>query len=299
MNLQQLKILVLIEEHKQVTAVANMLEIKQPTVTFHMKKLEESAGVPLFHQHHRKVFLTDAGRKLYDYAKRIVIWLEEAEGQMYEYREMNKGRVLIGASNTAATYFLMDGIGVLHKKFPNVHISLEVENTPLILKKLKNYALDFAIVAAHGISDPEYMAFPLMKDELGVVMNADHPLAELDELSVEMLQDQKWILREKDSSSRRMIDRWQSEMKVELDVKLELGSTEAIKKAIQSNLGLSILSKLSMLSEIKSNRLIYKEIGSPLLKRNIFLVHHRDAQKTPMVKQFVDYFRERGDGATV
>ncbi|SES02249.1 DNA-binding transcriptional regulator, LysR family [Gracilibacillus ureilyticus] len=296
MNIQQLKILVLIEKHKRLTTVAQILKIKQPTVSFHMKKLEEVTSVTLFHQHSGGVFLTDAGKTLYRYARRIVMWLEEAGEQMYDYRENSRGSVKIGASNTAATYYLVDLLAGLHEKYPNVHIKTIVKNTPIILHQLKNYELDFGLVADRNITDPDIIVKPLIEDELGLVMPIGHPLAHHKLINKEIFKYQNWILREKDSSSRIMIDEWAVEQDIELKAFLELGATEAIKKAVQSNIGISILSRLSVKDEIDNKKLVYKELNSSILKRNIFIVYNRHHQITPIVKLLVDYFQNEPEG---
>lgn len=290
MNLQQLKILVLIAKHRKLTTVAQILKIKQPTVTFHMKKLEETSGVLLFQHQSKNVFLTDAGKALYHYADRIVSWVEEAEQVIYDYREFKKGNVLIGASNTAATYFLSDSLGDLQVSYPNIQISLVVENTPLVLEKLKKFEIDFCIVAEHEINDPNFVAYPLQKDELGLVLYPDHPFTKGDHIPIELLRDETWILREKDSSSRRMLELWAIENDMEFKIAMELGATEAIKRAVISQFGISILSHLAVYDEVQNGKLVFKQIPSPHLTRNIFLVYNRNQSMTPVVQNFIDFF---------
>lgn len=293
MNLQQLKILVLIAKHRKLTTVAQILKIKQPTVTFHMKKLEETSGVTLFRNHAKNIFLTDAGKALFHYASRIVSWVEEAEQTIYDYRQLKKGNILIGASNTSATYFIPHSLGQLQETYPNIHISLIVKNTPLALEKLKKFEIDFCIVAENEINDPDLVVYPLLQDELGLVLYPDHPFTKGDKFPLEYLRDERWILREKDSASRRMFEEWAIENEVELKVTMELGATEAIKKTVMSKLGISILSYLTICEEVQNKQLVFKQIPSPILTRNIFLVYNRNQFITPIVQGFIDFYKAK------
>lgn len=293
MNLQQLKIVVLIAEYKQVTAVAEKLQLKQPTVTFHMKKLEQFAGVPLFEWKHKRVFLTDAGQALLHYAKRIVTLSEEAQQVLSDYRQFNRGKIIVGASNTAATYFLPPLLGKMQQAYPKIQIQFEVKNTPEIVEKIKKSEFDFGIAADHQIDDPDLIAIPLVEDELGLVLYPNHPLARADLIYPELLQKQPWILREKGSSTRRMCEMWAKDSHVELNESLELGATEAIKQAVIAQLGISILSRIAVAEEVAKEKLAFKKLLSPSLTRRIYLIYNRNRFITPMIRDFIDFFEKK------
>lgn len=292
MNLQQLKIMVLIAEHKKITAVAEVMNLKQPTVTFHMKKLEQYAGLPLFVMKHKKVFITDAGNALLHYARRIVSWADEAELVLDDYRQLKKGKVTIGASNTPAIYFLPKLIGKMQELYPHIDISLHVQNSPQIVDMLKNFEIDFGMAAEHHIDDPDLIAKPLYEDELGLVMPPAHPLGKADPIPVGSLSEERWILREKGSASRRMMEEWAMQHHMEFKATLELGATEAIKQAVMAKLGISILSRLAVNKEVSEGTLVFKKLPSPLLTRNIFLIYNRNRFITPLIRNFISFFEQ-------
>ncbi|MGE7225746.1 LysR substrate-binding domain-containing protein [Paenibacillus glucanolyticus] len=290
-NLQQLKILVLLAEYKKLTAVANKLKIKQPSVTFHMKKLEQSIGVPLFIYKHRMVLLTNEGKALLHYATRIVALSEEAEQVLTDYLQFKKGKIIVGSSNTPATYFLPNLLGEMRLAYPDVNIVIQVNNAPQIIDLVKKLEIDFGLVAEHKVSDPELVAIPMVNDELGLVMDPDHPLALVDTIEAELLQNELWILREQDSASRRMMELWADQNHIEYKDGLELGTTEAIKRAIQCRLGISILSRLAVEDEVRSGQLIFKSLNSETMSRSLFFIYSRNRFITPILQECIHFFQ--------
>lgn len=290
-NLQQLKILVLLEECKRLTAVANKLNIKQPSVTFHMKKLEQSAGVPLFIHKHKMVLLTDEGKALLHYATRIVSLSEEAEQVLTDYLQFKKGNIIIGSSNTPATYFLPKLLGEMRRAYPDVNIVIQVNNSPHIIDLVKKLEIDFGLVAEHKVSDPELVVIPMVNDELGLVIDPNHPLALADTIEAGLLHNELWILREQNSASRRMMELWADQNHIECKEGLELGTTEAIKRAIQCRLGISILSRLAVEDEVRSGDLIFKSLNSETMRRSLFFIYNRNRFVTPILQEYIHFFK--------
>ncbi|MHB1653344.1 MAG: LysR substrate-binding domain-containing protein [Desulfitobacteriaceae bacterium] len=295
MNLQQLKVLVLLAKHKKMTAVAEILNIKQPTVTFHMKKLEEVAGVPLFQQRYKHILLTDAGEALFHYASRIVAWAEEAEHVLSDYRHFKKGTVIIGASNTPATYLLPPMLGYMQDAYPMVQILLHVKNSPQILDMLNKFEIDFGIIAEYEVDHPDLIATPLADDEMGLVMHPGHRLAQSDQVPLDLLRSERFILREKGSASRRMSEEWAAANDFQFQIGMELGATEAIKQSIMSELGISILSRLAVAREVTEGKLAFRKIPPPSLSRHMYLVYNRNRFLTPIVQDFIHFFQLQSD----
>ncbi|MZQ81130.1 LysR family transcriptional regulator [Paenibacillus sp. 5J-6] len=290
-NLQQLKILVLLAEYKRLTLVAKKLKIKQPSVTFHMKKLEQSTGVRLFIHKHKLVLFTDEGKALLHYATRIVSLSEEAEQVLTDYLQFKKGKIIIGSSNTPATYFLPKLLGEMRQAYPHVNIAIQVHNSPQIIDLVKKLEIDFGLVAEHQVSDPELVAIPMVNDELGLVMYPDHPLALADTIESELLQNELWILREQDSASRRMMELWADRNNISCKDGLELGTTEAIKRAIQCRLGISILSRLAVEDEVRGGQLIFKSLNSETMSRSLFFIYSRNRFVTPILQEWIHFFK--------
>jgi DNA-binding transcriptional LysR family regulator len=289
-TLQQLRIVVLLAEYKKLTAVAARLNIKQPSVSFHMKKLEQEAGVPLFIHRHKLILFTEEGKALLHYAARIVSWSEEAEQVLSDYAQSKLGKIVIGSSNTPATYLLPKLLGKMREVYPEVNIVLQIKNTPQIVDMVKKFEINFGLVAENKIDDPELVITPLVDDELGLVVYPDHPLAQTEVIGPELLQNEKWILRDQDSSSRRMMEIWSGQYQIDGKGGMELGTTEAIKRAVICRLGISVLSRLAVEDEVKNGQLIYKSLDSRTLSRSIFFIYHKNRFLTPIVKEFIHFF---------
>ncbi|MFC5648680.1 LysR substrate-binding domain-containing protein [Paenibacillus solisilvae] len=290
-NLQQLKILVLINEYKKLTVVAELLQIKQPSVTFHMKNLEREAGVQLFIYKHKMVLLTEEGKALLHYASRIISWTDEAQQVLSDYAQFKIGKIVIGSSNTPATYFLPKLLGRMREFYPDVHIVLQVKNSPQIVDMVRKFEIDFGLVAENKVDDPDLVCMPLIDDELGLVVYPGHTLADADRIGPELLQNEYWILREQDSASRRMMEAWAGQHQIERRGGIELGTTEAIKRAVICRVGISLLSRLAVEEEVKKGQLIYKSLDSENLSRGIFFIYNKNRFFTPIVKEFIDFFQ--------
>lgn len=129
MNLLKLEIVVLIKKYKKLTIVAEKLGVKQPTITFHIKSLEEELGVSLFELHSGRYFLTEAGEALHHYACKIDALMKEARRVTQEFKDFHKGAITIGASYVPATYLLPEIVYRFQCEFPNIKITLMVKNS--------------------------------------------------------------------------------------------------------------------------------------------------------------------------
>jgi DNA-binding transcriptional LysR family regulator len=290
-TLQQLKIVVLLAEYKKLTAVAARLNITQPSVTFHMKKLEQATGVPLFIHRHKLIIFTEEGKALLHYAARIVSWSEEAQQVLSDYAQFKLGKIVLGSSNTPATYLLPKLLGKMREVYPEVHIVLQVKNAPQIVDMVKKFEIDFGLVAENKIDDPDLVITRLVDDELGLVIYPGHPLEHIEGIGPELLQNEYWILREQDSASRRMMEIWAGQHQIDGMDGMELGTTEAIKRAVICRLGISVLSRLAVEDEVKNGQLIYKSLDSRTLDRSIFFIYHKNRFITPIIKEFIHFFQ--------
>ncbi|WP_020618093.1 LysR family transcriptional regulator [Paenibacillus daejeonensis] len=177
MQFIKLDILVLLDRHKKITAVAGALGVKQPTVTFHMKSLEEQYGVPLFEMYGGKYELTRAGKALLHYARQIRSLGLEAGRVMAEQRTPERGTFHIGASYVAGTYLLPAWIHHFHETYPQVEVRLTIRTAPVIRQLLAERRIDLGFIAAQQAEADELYCEPLCEDRMVVAFAADHPLA--------------------------------------------------------------------------------------------------------------------------
>jgi len=254
--LQQLKVFVQTVQLGKLSVVAEQLNIKQPTVTFHLKSLQEKIGVPLFDDTQSKQWLlTDAGKDFYYYALKIVHLLEESEQVIDQYRNNKKGKLQLGASQITASYLLPPVLAQFQKENEEVYISLDVNKTPLIIDKVKSYELDLGIIAFGDLYDRDLSVERLIEDELVLVMHPEHPLGNQEIMAPEDLTNYPFLLLERQSVSHLLADKWMYANKIELNVKMEIGSIETIKAAVEIDSGLAILPKITVEKEQDEGRL--------------------------------------------
>ncbi len=288
MNLKKMQILVEIDKHKNITKAANALSIKQPTVTFHMKSLEDELNLTLFKSISGKIFLTDAGNALLHYAKRIMLLSDDAT-RLMEAFSMGQNRTFkIGASMVPATFILPKILGDFKKLYPSLPISLTVMTAPSIREMLCNYKLDIGIISTDYVDLDEIYSSKLCDDRMVLVYSPLHPLATHKKVSLDIVRDQNFILHTSNSTTRKLIDQWAEDNNISIKPYMEIGSTEAIKKSVINNVGVSILSKLSIREEFNSNKLMFSELPGSKLNRGIYIIYNRERYMLPIIKKFID-----------
>lgn len=290
MNLQQLKVFVLTAQTGKLIKTAETLNLKQPTVTHHINRLQEGLGVELFTQSPSKNWiLTDAGKALYHYALQIVHLADKSEKLMKEYQSLQRGKIQLGASYTPASFILPLHLANFQNEHEDVFISLMVKKAPSILERVKNYELDLGVIAYGKLDDPDLTVFPVMEDELVLIMHPDHPLSSKENIQSKDLTNYPFILHEKKSVSRRLTDKWMKENHLNLKISMELGSIQTIKEATASNIGLSIVPRLSIIREVKDGRLVAKQLPDYKNERNIYVIYRNNQLFSPLMRTFTDF----------
>ncbi|MFD0681756.1 MULTISPECIES: LysR family transcriptional regulator [unclassified Paenibacillus] len=287
MNLQQLKVFVLAVQLQKLYLVAEKLEITQPTVTFHLNKLQEDLGVALFHtKSFHLIKLTEAGKELYHYASQISAMSAEIATLMDGHRAMVKGHLSIGSTHTPATYMLPPLLGELKNKYPRLAILLDVKPAPYIVEKIKRYELDLGIISQTSINDPDLVYEPLVQDDLVVIFHPQHPLAQEQELTPQILSSYPFISHEAGSISRKLIDSWAEQQSISLDISMEVSGSEAMKAAVYHHIGYAMVSKASVESDWKEGKLAVRSIPSWTPERYIYAIRHKNKLVTPAISMF-------------
>lgn len=289
MNLQQLRVFVLTVELKKLYLVAQELNITQPTVTFHLNKLQEELGVALFHtKSYHVIKLTEAGRAFYHYASQIHSLSSEAELTMDLYRGTAAGLLTIGSTHTPATYLLPPLLQKLQSSYPGLSIVLDVRQAAFILERIKKYELDIGIISNTRMEDPDLISQPLIQDDLVLIFDPGHPFAEAEELVPADLAQHPFVSHEPGSISRQLIDRWADAHGLQLRISLEISGTEALKSAVRHRLGYGMIAESSIREELSEGKLKSRAIPSWVPERQIYAVRHRNKLVSPALQMFWD-----------
>ncbi len=285
-------------EQRSFSRAAELCHLTQPTVSGHVKLLEEYFGVTLFDRHTREVVPTPAGLLLYRYAKRVVRLVEEMEREMSYYKGGRKGKLRLGGSTIPGQYILPFLLQKFNQAFPDIRVAVHIADTRAVAQLVAEGELELGVIGAKVLETNLHYE-PCYEDEIILVLRKDFRVPKLDltqgVLKPEDLRHLPLIVREKGSGT------WLTTKKAlknigcppeRLKVVAELGSTEAVRQAVKAGLGAAFLSKRAVQEEIDSGLLVQVAVEGLSIKRNFYLVYPSRRTLSPTAQIFVDFFKE-------
>jgi len=242
--IDELKTFIAVVEHRNFTKAAEAINLSQPSVSLHIKHLEEYYKTTLIQRSikQKTFYITESGNLLYERSKQIIKLLDDTKSELLDYGNAVKGRLRIGASFTIGEYFLPAFLGQFTKAYPELELVVAIENTHNICEKVKNFQVDIALVEGTVPSNNfETNHFYIDKMEIAVPYN--HDLADKD-FSIETLQNQTWISREVGSGTREYLELFLSTNNISAKNVIVFGSNYSVKEAVKNNLGITMISSL-------------------------------------------------------
>lgn len=284
MNLWHLKIFQMVAKHTSYTKAADALRISQSAVSHEVRAFEKWLGVTLFDHVGKHIHLTEAGMLLDDYARRIFALVEDAEQALEEFKGLRTGRLRIGASTTPGIYWLPKTLGAFRQKHPGITLSLAIENTAAIERMALRNEIDVGITGKRSTEKGLHLE-PINRDRLTLIVPPDHPLARKRQVALRELAGERILLRESGSATRALIEQGLKKAGIHVNVVMELGSTEAIKRAVASHLGVAIISQHAC----DNDGPLYRRVGlvEPALEREFFLIYHKQKHLSAAAKAFI------------
>lgn len=277
-------------KHGSFTRAASLLNMTQPAVTFQIRQLEDDLNARLFDRRHNNISLTEAGRVAFDYAERIVMLYEEMSEQVKQITGDRSGSATLGASTTIAEYLIPALLGEFRAQFPEIQVRMRVGNTDAVVAMVEDNLIDLAIVEGY-VTNKQLEVHACQLDELVVLLPPKHPAAEGECFSAQALLQEAYITREEGSGTRSVIEAYLQEQDIDpkrLDVAMELGSTEAIKGAVEAGLGVSIASRATALKEIRLGSLVALPL-QPALQRQFWFVHRAQKFRSCLVSELFQF----------
>jgi len=290
-DIRRLEIFCRVVELKSFTRAADAVLLSQPTVSEHIRLLEEALGEKLLDRLGRQVLPTPAGDILYRYARQITQLRDEALQALADYSGNPSGRLLIGASTIPGAYILPTLIERFKTLNPATQLTLKISGTGTICQELANGEIELAIIGAPS-KDQGLECRDIFSDELVLAVYPEHPLASRGSITLDELSAVPFLLREEGSGTRSVTfetlrDRGFDPSK--LDVVAEMGSTEAIRQGIKARLGISILSTLAIREDLQNGTLVRIPIHDVRMVRPLYLVQRKNRQLTPLALAFLDF----------
>ncbi|MBF4692569.1 LysR family transcriptional regulator [Fusibacter ferrireducens] len=287
MNYRKLEILVAIDKFNNITKAAQYLNIKQPTVTFHMKSLEEEMKTKIFQTNAGKTVLTVEGKAIFFYAQKILQLAEDAQKVVKEFNDPGGYHITIGSSSVPSVYVLPEIISIFKKNYPNAMITINVMTAPKIQALISNYELSLGIISSADVFLENIPHQKLCTDKMVLIFSKESILNQYDVINKSHLENEKFILHTQNSTTRMLTNKWADDIHLNIKTSAEINSTEAIKRAVMCNVGISILSELSVREEIASGKLSYAYLPGYSPSRNIYLIRNEDRYIPEMLKDFI------------
>ena len=287
---RQLEIFEAIARLGSFTRASEELFLTQPTVSMQMKKLSEMVGVPLIEQVGKKIHLTPDGRELAQATREVFGIMDRYIMSVAERQGLKKGELRLMAITTAS-YFAPRLLGEFAKLYPGIDVSLRVTNKEQVLASIANN-LDDLYLLGQPPEDMDIVSTPIMDNPIEVLAAPDHPLANEKNISLKRLAQEPWLMREKGSGTRNAIERCFGEENITIRPRLELGSNEAIKQAILTGLGISALSRHTLMLNQPGQFAVLDVQGFPIL-RHWYAIYPAGRQLSVATRAFLDYLLHR------
>jgi DNA-binding transcriptional LysR family regulator len=278
---------------KNFSRVADKLYITQSAVSRQIKNLEDKLVVKLFLREKEGVSLTEEGRILLRFAEKILALYEKAAEEIDHFRHTSLNKIIIGASTTLGEYVLPRIIGTFCKGHPDVDIYLRVANAREILRQLSANAFNLALVEGQ-FDDPSFVVEKVFDDELVLIVSTQHLWASKEQISFSELRSEPIIIREQGSGTRRVMEDTLVKFGVDISdlrIKIELDSTEAVKSAVEENLGVSFVLKSTLIKMPKNIKIV--PIANMEFRFDFNLIYGSKKGLTSSTLGFISCLKER------
>ncbi len=284
-TLHQLKVFEAAARHSSFTRAAEELFLTQPTVSMQIKQLTKSVGLPLFEQVGKRLYLTEAGKELFATCRQIFDNIAQYEIKVADLKGLKQGQLRL-AVITTAKYFIPRLLSPFCQLYPGIDIALQVTNHEGITERMASNLDDLYIMSQIPEHlDVNYQAF--LENPLVVLAPANHPLVNEKKIPIQRLASEPFIMREPGSGTRRSVQKLFDEQGVAVKVKLELGSNEAIKQAIAGGLGISVLSRHTLISDAVELSIL--DVEHFPIKRDWYMVYPVGKQLSIIARTYFDY----------
>jgi DNA-binding transcriptional LysR family regulator len=289
-NLRQLELFTEVAETGIVSHAAKKLFMSQPAVSQTIADLEDSLGLKLFDRLKHKMQLTFAGEVLYQYSKKILSLVDEAESQMLDMANLKMGRLRLGASTTIGIYLLPHLLGKFKQQYETIQSTCVIDNTTVIEEMLLVNQLDIGFVEGLVHSD-EIVIQKVINDEIWLICSPQHRWVKEGKQNIDPVEiaGEALILREQGSGTREVVEKKLKEHNVCYEVWHVLNNTEAIKRAVAADIGIAFISQRAVQDEIESGRLVNIKLNGLPISREFKLIWHRDKYRSPLLEAFIQF----------
>jgi DNA-binding transcriptional LysR family regulator len=291
MDLWQLNIYCKVVEQRSFSKAGKLAHLSQPTVSSHIKDLENHFGCRLIDRLAKEAVPTKEGELLYRYARRLIGLRDETEDALRRFKDSVEGNLLVGGSTIPGGYLLPQLIAGFLKKYPKVFVSLQIGGTGKVIADILSGKIELGVVGAR-ISDHHLEQKVLLEDEMRLVVPRDHKWSNRGSIDLEMLLREPFIVRESGSGTLKSLEhnlQKSGHTFKHFNIVSELGSTESVVQGIKNMIGLSIVSPIAVADELNAGSLKALQIKGLNLKRYFYFTRHKHRSPSPPGEAFLTY----------
>ena len=301
MDLHRLEVFCKVIELKSFTKAAAASYLSQPTVSEHIRSLEETLNEKLIDRLGREALPTQAGRILYKYARKMLLLRDETLQAIESYSGKLSGHLSIGAGTIPGTYILPELIGSFKRKYPAILITLKITSSRLTAEMVRKGDLEIGVVGARW-NDASLEWKKIFADELVLTVYPEHPWAQKKSISPDELAAEPFIFRERGSGTQKVMEEILADHGFDvsrLTVVAEMGTTEAVRQSIKARIGIGILSQEAVADDIDRGKLVAVPIDGVTFHRPFYLVQRKKRDLSPICSAFLDFLESAGNRASI
>lgn len=288
-TLRQLEIFIAVAETAQVTKASKKLFVTQSAVSMALAELENQLGGSLFDRHGRSLLLNERGRYLLPLSKEIICQVGNVENIMSEKNDTLRGEINVVASTTIGDYILPYLIGAFKRMHPQVHINMLVHHTRYAESLVLDGKVDVGFVEGH-VNNPDTVKRLWFEDELVVIAGPTDPLSHKSIFDVKNdFTNTRWIMREEGSGTVAIFREKMKDFLDQINVIMEMGHPEAIKKAVESGVGLACLSSLTVCREVEHGWLKTLQFEGVDMTRKLHVISRKKTKMSDALAEFLSF----------
>lgn len=288
MNLRQLHVFASVVKHMSVSLAAEELFITQPAVSQQIRGLEQQLGVKLFERTHTGLLLTESGEAIHPHVQAIIASQSRIDNVVAEQRGATHGHLAVGANTTGGMYVVSPMLRAFREAYPEAEIVLQVHSTDRICERVLQNLLDVAVVTG-PVEDGSVVVADLCEDELYLIVSPSHPFAARSTVSRQEVAAEHFVVPEPGSRTRRLIQRAIEGHGLKLRIAMQLPGTEEVKKAVEANLGVAMVSKHAVTRELALGALHRVTVHDLEIHRPIQSLHRRGRRLSPIARLFLGF----------
>jgi LysR family transcriptional regulator, low CO2-responsive transcriptional regulator len=291
---RQMKLFLALAETGSVSAAAKAMHVTQPTASMQLKEIALAVGVPLYEVISKKVYLTGTGRELAQTVREMLAVWEGFTQNVDGAKGLTRGKLKVAVVSTAK-YFMPRSIGSFCKRYPEIDVSLEILNRDGVVQRMRDN-LDDLYIMSQPPKDMDLSVETFMDNPLVLIAAARAPIVKQQNIELSALSNYRFILREKGSGTRMGVDQFFKQRKFRPDIRMELGSNEAIKEAVAGGLGIGVVSRHSLHGQQKEHGVTVVDVSGFPIFSSWHIVHPSSKRLSPIALAFKTHIQNEVKG---